>query len=176
MSAPPGIVAFHVGIVVRDLEAAIDRYTRMFGIDRWHTRGELPDIPQRIAYGGRDGMGMAFELIEPAPDAENQMAEFRAQHGEGIQHVGFWTPDLLASLQAAVDEGGRLVTGPFEQHGNTVVELQMPEGSPPPRQLAYIDVGLGTFRFELIGPPADQGLRNWLQDDYARIIQPAPWA
>jgi hypothetical protein len=32
-----------------------------------------------------------------------------------------------------------------------------------------------TVRFELIGPPTDQGLRQWLQDDYDRIIPPAPW-
>jgi hypothetical protein len=55
-----------------------------------------------------------------------------------------------------------------------VVQVQMPEGQVP-RQIAYIDAGLGTFRFELIGPPADQGLRNWLQEDYDRIIAPAPW-
>ena len=50
----------------------------------------------------------------------------------------------------------------------------MPPGQLP-RQLAYIDVGLGTVRFELIGPPTDQSLRQWLQDDYDRIIPPAPW-
>jgi hypothetical protein len=102
------------------------------------------------------------------------MADFLAERGEGIQHVGFWTPDLRGSLQAAVDEGGVLVSGPFEQHGNTVVQVQMPEGQVP-RQIAYIDAGLGTFRFELIGPPADQGLRNWLQEDYDKIIASAPW-
>ena len=58
--------------------------------------------------------------------------------------------------------------------GSTVVQVEMPPGQLP-RQLAYIDVGLGTVRFELIGPLADQGLRQWLQDDYDRIIQPAPW-
>jgi catechol 2,3-dioxygenase-like lactoylglutathione lyase family enzyme len=174
VSAPPEIVAFHVGIVVHDLDAVIDRYKRMFGIDRWHIRGVRPDIPQRIAYGGRDGTGMAFELIEPAPGSKTQMSDFLAERGEGIQHVGFWTPDLLASLQAAVDEGGTLVAGPFEQQGKTVVQVQMPEGQTP-RQLAYIDAGLGTFRFELIGPPANEGLRTWLEDDYSRIIQPAPW-
>ena len=174
MSAPPQIVAFHVGIVVHDLDAVIDRYKRMFGIDRWHVRDALPDIPQRIAYGGREGTGMAFELIEPQPGAQTQMADFLAERGEGIQHVGFWTPDLRGSLQAAVDEGGTLVSGPFEQHGSTVVQVQMPEGQVP-RQIAYIDVGLGTFRFELIGPPADQGLQNWLQEDYDKIIAPAPW-
>jgi catechol 2,3-dioxygenase-like lactoylglutathione lyase family enzyme len=175
VSAPPGIVAFHLGIVVHDLDAVMDRYKRMFGIDRWHVRDALPDIPQRIAYGGHDRTGLAFELIEPQPGSRTQMSDFLEAKGEGIQHVGFWTPDLLGSLQAAVDEGGTLVARPFEQRDNTVVQVQMPDGQRP-RQLAYIDVGLGTFRFELIGPPADQGLRNWLQDDYARIIQPAPWS
>jgi len=33
-----------------------------------------------------------------------------------------------------------------------VVQVEMPPGQLP-RQLAYIDVGLGTVRFELIGPP-----------------------
>jgi catechol 2,3-dioxygenase-like lactoylglutathione lyase family enzyme len=174
MSAPPQIVVFHVGIVVRDIEAVIDRYKRMFGIDRWHIREARPDVPQRIAYGGREGTGMAFELIQAGETG--QMAEFLAEHGEGIQHVGFWAPDLLGSLQAAVDEGGRIVWGPFEQQGNTVVQVQMPEGAPPPRQAAYIDAGMGTFRFELIGPPQDQGLRTWLEDDYARIMPTPPWS
>jgi catechol 2,3-dioxygenase-like lactoylglutathione lyase family enzyme len=172
VSAPPQIVAFHVGIVVRDLDAVIDRYTRMFGIDRWHARDATPETPQRIAYGGRDGTGIAFELIQPGPSGQHR--DFLSEHGEGIQHVGFWTADLLGSLQTAVAEGGTLVAGPFEQRDNTVVELQMPDGQTP-RQLAFIDAGMGTFRFELIGPPADRGLRNWLQDDYPRIIQPAPW-
>jgi catechol 2,3-dioxygenase-like lactoylglutathione lyase family enzyme len=175
MSAPPQIVAFHVGIVVRDLDAVLDRYKRMFAIDRWHVREALPDIPQRIAYGGREGTGMAFELIEPQPGSKTQMSEFLESRGEGVQHIGFWTPDLRGALQAAVDEGGRLVLGPFEQRGSTVVQIEMPPGSAPPRQLAYIDVGMGGVRFELIGPPADQGLRAWLQEDYDAIIAPAPW-
>jgi catechol 2,3-dioxygenase-like lactoylglutathione lyase family enzyme len=174
MGAPPDIVAFHVGIVVRDLHAVMDRYQRMFALDHWHLREPQPGIPLRIAYGGRAGTGLAFELIEPVPGEPSQWSEFLAQRGEGVQHIGFWTPDLLGALQAAVAEGGTLVFGPFEQRGHTVVQVEMPPGQLP-RQLAYIDVGLGTVRFELIGPPTDQGLRQWLQDDYERIIPPAPW-
>ena len=89
MGAPPDIVAFHVGIVVRDLHAVMDRYQRMFALEHWHLREPQPGLPMRIAYGGREGTGLAFELI---------------------------------------------------------------------------------------GPPTDQSLRQWLQDDYDRIIPPAPWA
>src|SRR5262249_10477996 len=124
--------------------------------------------------GGRGGAGRACELMEPVPGTTSQWSEFLEQRGEGVQHIGFWTPDLLGSLQTAVAEGGTLVFGPFEQRGHTVVQVEMPPGQLP-RQLAYIDVGLGTVRFELIGPPTDQGLRQWLQEDYDRIIPPAPW-
>lgn len=174
MSAPPEIVAFHVGIVVRDLDAVMDRYWRMFGIDRWHAREANPDTGTRIAYGGRDGTGLAFELIEPTPGRPSQMLDFLEAHGEGVQHIGFWTPDLLGSLQAAVDEGGVLIPGSYVQQGNRVVQVEMPPGTSV-RQISYIDAGMGSVSFELIGPPADAGLRSWLQDDYDRIIAPAPW-
>ncbi len=36
MGAPPEFVAFHIGIVVHDLDAVIDRYRRMLGLDLWH--------------------------------------------------------------------------------------------------------------------------------------------
>ena len=49
MGAPPEIVAFHVGIVVRDLQAVMDRYKRMFAIEHWHIRDPQPGIPLRIA-------------------------------------------------------------------------------------------------------------------------------
>ena len=170
MSAPPEFVAFHIGIVVHDLDAVIDRYRRMLGIDLWHVRD---NEQTKLAYGGRDGVGLAFELIQPKTD-DGQMAEFLREHGEGVQHLGVWTPDLLGSLQAAVAEGGTLVAGPFQQDGNTIVQVETPPGTQP-RQLAYIDTGMATIRMEFIGPPADAGLRNWLQDDYDRIIAPAPW-
>src|SRR5262249_1133248 len=166
--------AFQVGTVGGAVHEARDRYQLLSARDHCPLRDPQPDTPLRIAYGGREGRGLAFELIEPVPGTTSQWSEFLEQRGEGVQHIGFWTPDLLGSLQTAVAEGGTLVFGPFEQRGHTVVQVGMPPGQLP-RQLAYIDVGLGTVRFELIGPPTDQGLRQWLQEDYDRIIPPAPW-
>ncbi|HWO73291.1 MAG TPA: VOC family protein [Dehalococcoidia bacterium] len=174
MSAPPEIVAFHLGIVVRSIEAVTDRYGRMFGIDRWQERPPMEGVQARVVYGGREGLGIALELIEPYPGSGGQMSEFLGSRGEGVQHIGLWTPDLRASLQAAVDEGGRLVAGPYEVRGGTVVQVEVPPGAPPPRQLAFIDPGAATMRFELVGPPADEGLRAWLRD-YEVIINKPPW-
>lgn len=47
MTAPPGgLVAYHIGIVVHDLQAVADRYQRILGIDRWHTH-ELATVNYR---------------------------------------------------------------------------------------------------------------------------------
>src|SRR3989337_2147874 len=74
----------------------------MFALDRWHVR---EGVDANRAYGGRDGTGLAFELMQPNAGAPGQLNEFLSQHGEGVQHVGFWTPDLLGALQAAVAAG-----------------------------------------------------------------------
>src|ERR687888_319405 len=100
MGAPPDIVAFHVGIVVRDLHAVMDRYQRLFALEHWHLREPQPGLPMRIAYGGRPGPGLAFEPNEPVPGAPSPGSEFLQRHGAGVQHIGLWTPDLLGSLQA----------------------------------------------------------------------------
>ena len=173
MSAPPELVAFHLGIVVRDLDATIDRYRRMFGLDRWHVRD---GTGARFAYGGRDGTGLAFELIQPVAGEPGQMSEFLAQRGEGVQHIGFWTPDLLGSLQAAVAEGATLLPGGFEQRGNTVVQLDMPPDAHAFRRaLAFVDPGVATVRFELIGQAAEGELRRWLGDDFEVLLASPPW-
>src|SRR5919198_5109474 len=65
MGAPPDIVAFHVGIVVRDLHAVMDRYQRLFALEHWHLREPQPGLPMRIAYGGRAGAGPPLSLLEP---------------------------------------------------------------------------------------------------------------
>jgi catechol 2,3-dioxygenase-like lactoylglutathione lyase family enzyme len=173
MSAPPQLVAFHVGIVVRDLDATVERFKRMFGMDRW---GYLDGATTKFAYGGREGTGMAIEVMQPGPDA-SRMLDFLNEHGEGVEHLGFWTPDLKGALQAAVDGGGKLLPGSYEARGSTVVEVEAPAGAPanPFRQIGFVDAGMGGTKWEIIGPPSDKGLRDWLKDDYDVIIQPTPW-
>jgi catechol 2,3-dioxygenase-like lactoylglutathione lyase family enzyme len=174
MSAPPLPVAFHVGIVVRDIEAVIDRYKRMLGLDIWHVRDR--GNGRKLAYGGRDGTGFAFELIQPGPNEDDQMTQFLAESGEGVQHIGFWTPDLLGSLKTAVAEGAQLVAGGYEAKDNTVVQMDLPSDAPTLlRHMAYLEPGAGKVRFELFGPPGNEGLKSWLGEDYDKIIAQVPW-
>ena len=96
MGVPPDLVAFHVGIVVRDLHAVMDRYQRLFALEHWHLRDPQPGIPLRIAYGGRAGTGLAFELIEPVP----------ARRASG---ASFWSSAAKASSTSA--SGHRTCSG-----------------------------------------------------------------
>src|SRR5437016_3303885 len=121
MSAPPpDLLAFHLGYVVRDLDAVADVYRRMLGVDRWRVHDlkveAVPWNPRytealvKVAYGR--GAGMTFELIQVL-DGRTQHLDFLEQHGEGIQHIGFWTEDVRSSVKAAVGEGATLVSARF---------------------------------------------------------------
>src|SRR5438105_159754 len=131
MSAPPpDLAAFHLGIVVRDLDAAIDRYRRLLGIDLWQVhelrRGRPPwherftDVRLNIAFGR--GAGLTYELIQVL-EGTNQHTEFLQAHGEGVQHIGFWTPDVRASVESALARGATLVSGLLDPNGNAAVQL-----------------------------------------------------
>jgi hypothetical protein len=41
--------------------------------------------------------------------------------------------------------------------------------------MGYLEPGAGKVRFELFGPPGNEGLKSWLGDDYDKIIAPVPW-
>jgi catechol 2,3-dioxygenase-like lactoylglutathione lyase family enzyme len=187
VSAPPSdLVAFHLGIVVHEIEPVIDRYRRMLGVDLWRvhdlSRSAPPwnerytDVRVRIAYGR--GVGLTFELIQVL-EGRNQHTEFLEAHGEGVQHIGFWSQDVRASVAAAVAEGARVVNGLLDENGNAAVQLSPGSSSADiisalhPARLAYVDPGLATVQFEFVGPGT--GLRDWLQQDFERILVPPPW-
>ncbi|HLF71489.1 MAG TPA: VOC family protein [Dehalococcoidia bacterium] len=171
MSAPPGIVPFHVGIAVHDIDEVIERYKRLFGIEHWHV---LDGADAKRAYGGYEGRGQAFELMQPHT-TDSEIGRFLEAHGEGVQHIGFWAPDLRAALQQAVDGGAKILPGAFETQNGVVIEAEAPPGAARPFRLAFVDSGAGSMRWEIIGAPSDVGLRNWLRDDYDVIIKPPPW-
>jgi catechol 2,3-dioxygenase-like lactoylglutathione lyase family enzyme len=187
MSAPPpDLAAYHVGIVVRDLEAAADRYQRLLGIDNWRvrelTRARPPwrenytDVRLKLGFGR--AAGLTFELIQVL-EGRNQHTEFLEAHGEGAQHIGFWTADLRASVEAALAQGARLVNGIIEQDGTAAVQLTVGSATDEivraldVRGLAYVDTGVGSLQLEFVGSTAN--MRGWLEQDFERIIVPPPW-
>jgi catechol 2,3-dioxygenase-like lactoylglutathione lyase family enzyme len=171
----PAIVAFHTAVVVRDFEDAMRRYTLALGVDRWRRWQSFPEgSKRRMAYGR--GNGMTFEIWGVDGTGDTQFDAFLREHGEGVQHIGFWTPDVRASVAAALEAGGRVVSGATDAEGNTAV--QVTPGSLQSLRFAhptFADAGTG-FRLEYFGPGGDQMLRDWLQDDFGVMLTPPPWA
>ncbi|HJN92295.1 MAG TPA: VOC family protein [Dehalococcoidia bacterium] len=168
----PEVQCFHVATVVRDLDAAVAAYTSLLDAQTWRIREMSADF--RIAYGS--GSGQTWELIEVRGEGTSQFHQFRDRYGEGVQHVGFWTPDIRALVEQALAQGGELVSATQDASGVTSVQL-VPQAAVTPDLLdagigigAFIEGGLGAWRIELIGNDGDEFLRDWLQEDYDEIL------
>jgi methylmalonyl-CoA/ethylmalonyl-CoA epimerase len=93
-----------IGIVVRDLDAAIQNYMDVYGIGPWNVwevgPGDINDLQvhgQPATYRARAASAMVgdvqWELIEPLDDA-SPFARFLAEKGEGVHHVAVETPNF----------------------------------------------------------------------------------
>jgi catechol 2,3-dioxygenase-like lactoylglutathione lyase family enzyme len=171
----PEVKAFHIAIVVNDLEKAIEGYRRLLCAEHWRIRAMSAGT--RIAYGG--GSGATWELIEVKGEGSSQFHQFRDQHGEGVQHIGFWTPDLRASIEGALSEGAQLVSAGTDAAGNAVAQL-LPQSAIPSGYFdrlgigAFMEPGFGGWRIEYIGPAGEGFLKDWLEAEYADIVVAPP--
>ncbi len=94
----------HIGIVVRDLEAAIAIYERALGI-RCH-RESLPERHIEVAFFP---VGESrIELICPT-SPESAVSAFLEKRGEGLHHVAYRVADCRAALEEARAAGLRLI-------------------------------------------------------------------
>jgi methylmalonyl-CoA epimerase len=94
----PGVSALgihHVGVAVRDLEAARARYEQLFGA-RVEAR-ELVEEQGVEALALLLGEGGRVELLAPLDD-DTPVGRFIARRGEGMHHLAFGVDDLPAAL------------------------------------------------------------------------------
>ena len=100
----PGVSALgihHVGIAVRDIEGARERYERLFGA--------RVEARERVEEQGVEAIALLLgdsgrvELLAPLGD-DTPVGRFLERRGEGMHHLAFAVADLpaeLASLRAA---------------------------------------------------------------------------
>lgn len=95
----------HIGIVVKNIEAALPCYTEGLGLklDRIE---ESPDQHLRFAFLLLDGAEL--ELLEPT-DETSGIAKFLANRGEGIHHICLEVDDIHACLDQAAACGLNLI-------------------------------------------------------------------
>lgn len=95
----------HVGIVVKDLDAALATYCDALGFRLLEriTIGE-----QLVEAAFLDAGNGSIELIAPT-DTESGTARFLENRGEGTHHICFEVEDIDAALTALRAQGLRLV-------------------------------------------------------------------
>jgi len=96
--------AHHIGIAVRDLDAAVARY-RAFGLTLDST-AEVPSEGVRAAF--LSSGGARIELLEPLRD-DSAIARFLEKHGEGLHHLAFATTDIVSEMDRLRREGFELI-------------------------------------------------------------------
>jgi methylmalonyl-CoA/ethylmalonyl-CoA epimerase len=117
-------------VVVRDLDVAVERYRRLFGL-REHHRLDSKEFGFKSAILPL-GAGH-IELLQPT-DPDKPAGRFLAKHGEGVYLVGFETKDVAGAAEHLRKEGVRVDqrgdriawVHPRECHG-LFVEMRHPE-------------------------------------------------
>lgn len=119
MNKPAFTETMQIGIVVRDLDATIQRYTDDYGIGPWQVHqfkredvkewfehGQATEPSTRIATAmvGR----VQWELIQPLDD-KSIFARFLAEKGEGVQHIAVAASDFDETLKNEAQRGNKLV-------------------------------------------------------------------
>lgn len=151
------------GYVVRNIETAMDHWTRVLGVgpffyfervpmQDFRYRGETSPLEVSIALANSGPL--QIELIEQRNDAPSMYRDFLDAGHEGLQHVAYWTEQMDSVLSRARDDGyeigqsgaigenGRFVYLLTEQHPGTVVEISEING-PKGRFFAHIAEAAG---------------------------------
>ena len=100
-----------VAIVVPDLEQAVEAYYKTFGVGPWHFYTYGKPLLKQMAYRGQPvehvfRIALAFlgalriELME-VKEGDTVLADFIAEHGYGVQHLGLLVEDMQIALEQA---------------------------------------------------------------------------
>ena len=91
----------HVAIVVRDTDAALERFAGEYGLPVIASE-EIERPPVRLTY--LDCGNAYIQLVEPLDD-ESPIAAFLATEGEGLHHICFGVDDVEAGATMLASDG-----------------------------------------------------------------------
>lgn len=133
-----------VGIVVRDIEAAMRHWVEVCGVGPWFYTDRLPVTAFTYRGTRHDNIHLSIalansgdvqlELIQQRCDTPSMYQDFLRAGREGMQHWSSWPADYSAKLRSALANGytigqqGESARGPFvylwnEGHPGTVIEM-----------------------------------------------------
>lgn len=95
----------HIGIAVRDLEAANKTYEALLGAEKYKT--EAVESEGVITSFFKIGESK-IELLA-GTNAESPVSKFLEKRGEGIHHIAFHVDNIKAEIERLKGEGFRLL-------------------------------------------------------------------
>ena len=95
----------HVGIAVRDLDAAVAWYQEMFGATVAHRERIESDGVDEALIKVADSY---IQLLQPYTDT-SPLAKYLERNGEGLHHVGYRVDDCGTVLESVKAAGARVV-------------------------------------------------------------------
>ena len=113
----------HVSVFVHSVEQVAQMHSLLLGTEM--PRFSEPPNPlvfppdftgdrnSHPRYGHIPLQGIRIELMEPV-GGESRWRDFLAEHGQGIEHLGFLVPDVPGALARFQEAGGKLIMGGCE--------------------------------------------------------------
>jgi len=140
---------FHVGVVVADLDAELERLATLFGY-QWSDEVALTTTV-RFASGDQD-VEMRFRYSRNAPRLEviqQRPGTLRMPvEGAGIHHLGYWSDDVAAD-GAALREAGYAVEAEGVDGSGTPTWAYFGDGHHP--RIELVSTSLRPFMQQLFG-------------------------
>lgn len=138
----------HVGVIVSDMEKAVEYYKSLGIVTVGRDMGVVPTRTGAKVKARWGQMGpLLLELFQPI-EGEDIQLEFLREHGEGIAHIGFTVADIDAEVNNLVANGVKLL-----------FRIDHPTGT----SIAYFDTRqVGGFIIELVQPSDKDFLADFL--------------
>jgi methylmalonyl-CoA/ethylmalonyl-CoA epimerase len=95
----------HVGIAVDDLEASVERYRRLLGVEPVHRERVEDQGVEEVLFAA----GSSFLQLLGSLGPETPVGRSLASRGPGLHHIAYRVADIDAALEHLRAEGARLI-------------------------------------------------------------------
>lgn len=116
----------HLGIAVKDLNAANEVYKKLLGYEHYKTEGVASEGVMTSFFKCGESK---IELLE-ATNTNSPIAKFIEKKGEGIHHIAFAVEDIVAEISRLKQEGFTILNEtPKKGADNKLVAFIHPKSS-----------------------------------------------
>lgn len=115
----------HIDFVVRDLDAAMTQYRRLFGVEFL----EREALPSRGVELARFRLGSTWIVLVQPVTQSSPVQEFLNEHGEGFYHIAYQVRNAKEAAEELKTKGVKLMKDSPRTgvDGWTLTDLQMEE-------------------------------------------------